>query len=193
LTDYSYANGALIDTPHTYFYSAFGGADFMAAWSRQRQDAFQALGPSAQAPSGVLNREMMSQWPLSTPALLDHVHASLTTETPVPADTREWLARLIKKYETTKRIHAAYREGFIAVDKMARDDLSLYVRLGEIFDAAYAELSSLPALNAMLKTIDTLCAYLPDLPPLLHSRMARLIENERTYVTVLAEAKKVSW
>ncbi len=124
--------------------------------------------------------------------LLDHVFAALSATGNSPESVL-WLERLIKKFEVTKRIHESYAEGFLAADKTRRHNLDLYVRLAEVFDLAYRRTDSLPALNALLKIIDTLCSQRDALAENLKPRLARLIENERGYILALADAREVAW
>lgn len=194
MTDYPYASGPLIETPNTYFYSAFNGARFLRAWSDQRQSVLEAIGPAASdAPSGAIIDGGPPHWPVETLGLLDHVYACLAKEDALTSDTQVWLERLIRKFEVTKRIHHAYNVGFIAVDKSQRQNLELYVRLGEVFCLAFTRAGSYPALNALLKITDTLCAAVSELAPALRPRLARLIKNECAIVNNLAGARNVTW
>lgn len=192
--EYPYATGSLIDQPNTYFYSKYGATDFMRAWAAQRNAARDALGAgAADAPDGAVMGQGLDNWPIDTRDLLEHVFSSLSTGETVSRETQLWLNRLIKKFEVTKRIHQAYRDGFIAVDKRACRDLSLYVRLGEVFDRAYETTGALSALNAFLKVVDTLCSQVEHLDHEFKPRLARLIENEAKHVSELAREKAVTW
>ena len=97
----------------------------------------------------------------------------------------EWLLRLVKKFETTKRIHEVYKENFLAADKTKFKNIELYLLLAEVFSLAYDAGQSLIFLNVYLKVIDTLCSQSEGLTTGQQGLLSNLIETEFKYITNL--------
>jgi hypothetical protein len=127
----------------------------------------------------------MSAGPVETAPLLEQVLESVQRGAADTAEARRAL-NLVKKFEVTKRIHRAYDERFRAVDRSDHEDLGLYLRLAEVFEAAHAATGELPYLNALLKCLDTLCALRSGLSEADRRRLSWLFERERGHVDALA-------
>ena len=97
----------------------------------------------------------------------------------------QWLLRLVKKFETTKRIHEVYKENFLAADKTKFKNIELYLLLAEVFSLAYDAGRSLIFLNVFLKIIDTLCSQSEGLTTGQQGLLSNLIETEIRYITNL--------
>ena len=102
------------------------------------------------------------------------------------AGDAELLARFVRKFEITKRVHRRYDQNLRAVDKMERYDLKLYLRAADLFEASYSRAEQLIYLNVYLKVLDTVCAYVDQLSSVLKGRLAWHIERERRHVLALA-------
>ncbi|CDL00647.1 conserved protein of unknown function [Magnetospirillum gryphiswaldense MSR-1 v2] len=176
---YPYASGALLDQRNTYFYSVYGGRAFLSDWQAVR--ALVLVAPAAHPPAPRPVTLPSHPMAVDTGDLLEAVMAAPAVEA-----ARPWLDELVKKFEVTKRIHQAYDQHFRAVDPTSFRDLALYVRLAEVFEAAYAMLGQLPLLNALLKVIDTLSAVLADLNMEQRARVALLALREREHVNALS-------
>jgi hypothetical protein len=192
--NYPYAEGALLDQPNTYFYSAYGGAAFLDAWRSHRELTLAGLPPASVAPSA--QPPATSPVPgerLETALLLEFLVAGLMSDRdPARASTRPWLDKLIQRFEVTKRIHAAYDARFRPESNDAFRDLELYVRFGEVLVVACQAGCGLPALNALLKLNDTLVALRDRLDARSQARLARLILSERALVQSLTNKSKLA-
>jgi methionyl-tRNA formyltransferase len=180
---YPYADGPRLDDRNTYFYSSYQGADFLVAWADVRSAVFAEL-PGASAPPPVND----SLPPGTTGHLLERLFSAASTSRNGLDLVRPDLDRVIQRYEVTKRLHSRYNERFRAVDPMDFRDLALYVRFAEILELAYREEKYLPALNALLKVVDTLCALRSDLSLELQARLAWLIGREKAHILSLYDS-----
>lgn len=179
---YPYAQGDLISAPNTYFYAAYGGRDFIAAW-RATRAAVHAKAvpppPPRRVPLPLLGREVV------TDDLLEALLNTLDSEQEIPPVVWDWMALLVKKLETTKRIHRAYDSRFLAVDKGECRDLGRYLRLAEVITAAARRRPGLVLLNALLKLVDTLVAHAGGLDMGQMARLATVITFEDQAVAMI--------
>ena len=166
--------------PQTYFYIQFEGPEFLDSWWRSRQTALDSLP----APNGAV--PPVDTEASGTAGLLERAFEEATsastkrTSLPFHAET------VLRKYEVGKRIYDLYDERLKPASREQYRTHEYYVRAGESFDAAYAAIGDLRALNALLKCLDTLTAHVNELNSGLGARVARLILNERKYVERLA-------
>jgi hypothetical protein len=192
---YPFASGNRLDDRNTYFYTEFAGRDFLEAWRADRERVAAKLGaPAAAAPHSHVANAPADESVWQTTSLCEGLFRAFA-ETPATPDARSThlLDQLIRKFETTKRIHGAYRrDDFRAVDAQDFRNPALYIRVGEILELAVARNGSLRALNALLKLLDTLCALAPTLDSAQAARLARLIAAERSHVQALAARIGVS-
>ncbi len=175
---YPYATGDLIENPNTYFYSEYGGHDFIMAW---RQDRAAML---ARLPAGVPPVPAKPADPASRKSA-DLLERALGGD----VSLRE---AFIKKFEIHKRVHDGYDEKFRALDKAARRSLPLYLRAADLFQAAYEESHALRHLNAYLKCLDTLCAEAASLSTELLARLAWHLAREASYIDALAAKRGIA-
>ena len=182
---YPYASGDLLAVPNTYFYAAYGGRDFLAAWQAERRRLAATLPPPAAAPDSEPGLQ-------ETAALLESAFAA-TARTPA-IDPQGWrlIERLVRRFEIFKRIHDAYDDDFRAIDREAHLRLAYYLRAGEIFEAASTARDELRYLNVLLKCLDTLCSLAHRFEPPQRARLARLIARENELVKAQAGASGVA-
>ena len=180
---YQYASGNLLETRNTYFYSPFQGADFLHAWSEQRDLALAELRAGSRH-----HEEDVPNTP--TEALLESIAVALSG-TRNRQENFLLLDRLVQRFEVTKRMHGEYNERWRPVDHSDYHNLALYVRFAEVLELAYRSTAVLPYLNALLKCLDTLTALRGSLKGGQQSRVSALIESERNHVKALVE--KLSW
>ncbi len=186
---YSYASGDLLAAPNSYFYAAYGGRDFLAAWRNERRRVAAGLPPPAAAPNSQPGLQ-------DTAALLERAFAA-TAQAPAD-DPQGWrlIAQLVRRFEIFKRIHDAYDDDFQAVHREAHGTLAYYLRSGEIFAAAGCAAGTagdqLRYLNVLLKCLDTLCSLAPRFAPPEGARLARLIALEEALVSAQAGASGVA-
>jgi len=200
MSDYPYSKGDLLEKPNTYFYTPYNGMDFLLAWSQEREKALQELGNELE-PSrskGPVSYEDLTQKiardkKIDTAMLLDTLYASLSSRKVDDLEDILRLARkMVKKFEVTKRIHEFYDSSFRTKDEAGFDDLGLYVKAAEVFEAAYVKFDELPFLNALIKCIDTLSSAEGSLKTSEKGRLARLISKELYHVRAIARLKGVN-
>lgn len=193
-TSYPFTSGNRLDDRNSYYYTPFGGPRFLRAWKVSRAQLRSMLPPAVDAAPAAQDIKVDTApiWP--TAALCEHLFRTITdTSQWMSADDTALLDQLIRKFETTKRIHAAYRrDDFRAVDPAAYRDPVLYLRSAEIFEAAYARAGRLQGLNALLKIIDTLTGLATSFNRGDAARLARLIALERRHVGHIAARLGVS-
>jgi methionyl-tRNA formyltransferase len=184
-TTYPYASGYLLASPNTYFYANYGGRDFLAAWRAERQRVAATLPSPADAPASALGQE-------KTAGLLEHAFAA-TAQTPAD-DSEGWrlIDQLVRRFEIFKRIHDAYDDNFRAVDREAHGTPALYLRAGEVFEAACTATTDLRYLNVLLKCLDTLCSLADRFESTEGARLARLIVREDALVRAQAATSGVA-
>ena len=186
---YPYAEGDLLENRNTYFYSAYDGRAFLDAWRRQRAGALHGLSVDRSAAAAVEGRS--SPPARATDVLLESIHQDLTVSH-VRLERVALLDRLVQRFEVSKRLHGEYNENWRPVDAGDYRSLERYVRFAEILDLAYQRLGSLPYLNALLKTVDTLTALRMELNAREQARLRRVIANERGHVDRLAARLRVA-
>ena len=168
MINYPFANGDLIETPNTYFYSEYHGRGFIAAWRQSRAGVLAKLpaavppAPNRPADPGSLQSEDLLERALGGDASLREA--------------------FIKKFEIHKRVHAGYDESFRALDKTARRSFPLYLRAADLFHAAYDDGRALRHLNVYLKCLDTLCAAADELTMDLAARLAWHLRREQALI-----------
>jgi len=178
--DYPYARGNVLYDRNTYFYTPYGGRQFLDAWRVARNDVLARLpAPAAAAPRIDAAARLASADATDTRVLLERALAE------TDRGGCALLEMFVKKFETTKRVHEAYDADFRAVNRSAFLRVDLYVRAGELFEAAFRATEDLRYLNVLLKCLDTLSAVAGDLAQYDQARLARLILLEREHVEAL--------
>jgi len=185
---YPYSQGERLEERNTYFYSAYHGQPFFAAWRASRQQALANLPPAkpwAPKASGVT---LNTEHGYDTQALLNLL---LTSDLGAPAH-RRFAEQLLQRFEVSKRLYRHYTPAFKAVLDSGYDDLSLYVQFAALCLAMQAQPKALPFLNGLLKSLDTLIAVHASCPAELGAHLAWLIAGEARWVEALAVQVKVS-
>ena len=181
---YPYSEPGYNEGRGAYDYSPYHGAAFLDAWKASRM-ALSADAPVA-APAAKPVTMPLPGNKVMTADLLEAVYAALTKNAGDRPAVRYWLAQLVKKYEVVKRVHGGYDETFRALDKGDCRDVELYVRLAEVFDAAYKSYGTLNYLNALLKLMDGLCGRKAALTKAQAGRVSTLADLEYAHIQALA-------
>lgn len=184
---YRYDQGDLLEQRNTYFYSAFHGSRFLDAWAEQR--ARCATDENATVPEGA---ETIHAPKGQTDLWLDQLHFAFSSGE-ATEEHRLLLAKLIQRFEVTKRMHGNYAANFRPTDADDYQSLARYVAFAEVLAAAYRTDRKLQQINALLKCLDTLCALRPRLAKALRPRLSELVLAERGFVVELLRNLKVSW
>lgn len=200
---YPYAHGALLDNPQTYFYTPYQGAEFLRAWRNARSAVQSSAGAPGVPPAGTIHA-LPAQWlqriaveaEIETQLLLESTYGALRSSRRDEYDQLDiLLARLVKKFEVSKRWYDYYGPQFRPLYKdgpRAYRNLGLYVRAAEVFEVAYTHRIILSFLNVFIKSLDTLCALVDQLNQDQRARLSWLIDREKFHVSVLAQAVNVS-
>jgi methionyl-tRNA formyltransferase len=176
---YEYSQGDMLETPLKYTYTAFRGAPFLEAWRAARAGVRADLG-EARAPLRPERPGAAPQGATVETALLLEFLAAPGGDA---AGARRWLGWMIQRFEVSKRVHSAYelRDGRVKSNGDYRA-MDLYLRLGEVLAGRAEAGGHLPALNALLKCLDTLCSQRDRLDALQKARLAWLLEAETRLV-----------
>jgi hypothetical protein len=194
---YPYAEGDYLTLRPAYTYCDCADADFPLAWRAVREKALDELSrtpPPAHATARAAPPRPLGPDEIAIDALLDRLTASLAGADAITPATERDIARLIQRFEAGKRLYAVYSGPELRgqVDTDFRD-LSRYVRFGEILIDIYRRRGLLPALNALLKLGDLLCAEASAIPAPWRQRAREVLINEAAAVRKLAETREVPW
>lgn len=190
--EYPYATGDLLEDRNTYFYTPYGGGDFLHAWRQQRDRLMKSLPDPKPAPEAPAEEAHFDSDTIETDALLRRLLRAIEEGRADADDTRPWLQKLLGKFEVTKRVHQAYGPGFRALDPSRHKDAGRYLRLSEVFEKAYDQTGTLPYLNVLLKGLDTLSTLAEELDEAEKARLSHLITREKTHVEDIAGKMDVS-
>ena len=181
-TDYPYVRPDLLDRPNTYYYSSYGGQQFLHAWKSQREAVLAALPvPATTMPSAEL-RPVVSG---DTAALIENGLFGLCNQP--EQDGTEIAKRLLARFESSRKLYRAYDENIRIIDRGVCRDGALYLRLAEMFEVGCADGGDTRYINAFLKCNDILCAIYQDLDAPAQARLARLLLREQRILSGLAE------
>lgn len=184
--EYSYSIGDRLADRNTYFYTPAVGMPMIEAWRASRKAVLGRLPSPVDAPDST-NDSLVSiddNDTVDTAALLEFLW-SKSSEPEICQEESQWLEKLMRKFEFTKRFHRAYGAKFRAVDKSQHKDMDLYVRAADVFLSAYDRSNDTRFLNVLLKILDTLCAHCEGLGPESSGRLAGLLLSEGKRVEVL--------
>jgi methionyl-tRNA formyltransferase len=175
---YPYAQGDLLETRNTYFYTPFHGRPFLKAWEAERSGILSA--PSAPETG---RPPEFPQHPRPTDLLLDSLHEAISRR----PDAESWssLDRLLQRFEVTKRLHGEYNSAWRPCDPADYTAPQRYLRFAEVLEIAYAATAALPYLNGLLKCMDTLTALHAQLQPAAKERLHVVVMREREHVQAL--------
>ena len=178
MTLYGYSTGDRLEDRNTYFYSKFHGTEFLSAWRAARNDVLAQLPPSC----GPVVSAPLKAEPLDTQALLRIWYARVLAEESPSPEGRDFLDRMVRRFEVTKRVHRQYTPEFKPVDASDYRTLAPYVRFAELLEAVYAKTGFLGYLSTILKVVDTLCSRRESLSSSDAAHLAWLIDREKTHV-----------
>ncbi|MGP9768035.1 formyltransferase family protein [Halomonas sp. AOP13-D3-9] len=183
---YPYDEGDNLENRHSYTYAPYQGMQFFVAWEMARDVLISGVDldyvsmPCIKMPYPVGNE-------VKTSDLLEALSYQLFRNEKRQTDSfHYWLNWIIQRFEVSKRLHVSYKlyEGRAKPYGTYRD-LSLYVRLAEVLVAAYSELDKLPALNALIKCLDTLYSVKDDLTTAQRQRVGYVAGLERQFISHL--------
>ena len=185
---YPYANAEWILKPSRYEYSTFEAQPFFAAWGQARTQVCYGYPPVLQPPPPETVPLNLNAGSLESVHLLEWIWADCASSPrKLNSDAAFYLSRLVKKFETTMKIHGAYGDGFRAVNRADFGYTPSYVRFGEILASRYAVTQDLRMLNCLLKLMDVMSPMMTAADDWLRSRFSRLVVLERQAIVSLGQ------
>lgn len=183
--EYRYVGGDPIGAKQGYKYSQFQGAEFLDAWRAARKEWTEMpSGPESMLSCGG-NPWVMDERQIDARKLIGQLSYSLDAGE-WGAGQEAWVSWLIQRYEVSKRIYQSYFvSGKRGKGTGSYRDLELYISFSELLARVYEEHKRLPALNALMKALDSVCSYPDELDEKENSRVARLAQREMEYVEAL--------
>lgn len=170
---YPYASGPLLEERNRYFYTPYLGQILIEGWREQRLAAARQ-GAVALSTAGC-----------DTPKTpIDGLLNELWHKFPSPT-AYELLAKLLQRFEVSKRLHDAYTPAWRPAEGAGHQGFERYLSFAELLARAYEQDGLLPWLNGLLKCLDTLCAYQPQLNATQASRLNALISAEQLFIARL--------
>ncbi len=186
MSEYYYDKGDPLEQRHSYTYVPYRGRSFLVVWLESRFAVWRQLPPSIDPPPAAISESPKPGNAFDLHNVIEPVFATLSTDD-LDGQDRYWLDWLIRRFEISKRLHGRYNATGQPVDSGDYRDLERYVRLAELMVIAFARNRYLPALNVLLKCLDTLSVLWQELTPKQKGRLARLIEQENRSVQQLCE------
>lgn len=173
--NYPYADGDLLENRNTYFYSQYGGQDFLTGWQARRHK----LAEDLQTITDISTKVMREETPFIV--LSKNIKLALSEE------SFDDLNKLLQRWEVTKRIHSAYKENWRPVDNKDYKRADHYLIFAELLDLAYGKTRHLPYFNGLLKVMDTLTSLSGQFGSDERQRLLHLIGQERRYFDDLCD------
>ncbi|SNY98597.1 formyltransferase family protein [Halomonas sp. hl-4] len=190
---YPYSNGDNLKNRHDYAYSPYHGERFLEAWIEARKALLKDTIPLEEVPMPV-DSSYPSGSDVHTAHLLEALFYQLTeSDEPQTYNFQHWLNWIIKRFEVSKRLHVRYALSGKRTKPLGTfRNLSLYVRFAEILVLAYSEKNKVPALNALIKCLDTLYSVTENLTAEQKQRVARVATKEQEFVLRLRSRLEVN-
>ena len=158
MSGYTYTDRDLLAVREDYFYSALEGPGFVDAWRDARMAVVETLAEvSRPALSGAVPYPADGGGDIATARLLDAMEG---------APDGQWTARLIQRFEVTKRLYESY-DGALRKGRGAAGNLAIYARFAAILGDGIVAGTRPPGggagidlvyLNALLKLNDLICS-----------------------------------
>jgi len=189
---YVFASGDLISNPNTYFYTPYEGVNFFNDWKDSRKHAVsENIAPQPPIESGValpleVLQERLCQGTVGASHVLDSLYEWISNKNEGDESGVNLINQLVKGFEVTKRIYGSYCGQLRPLDKEKFNEPVLYVRVAEVFEAAYNLFGTIQYLNVLIKVIDTLCAISNKLNTVEQARLRLLIIKEKKHIDSLA-------
>lgn len=184
---YTYACGNLLEERNTYTYTKYHGDAFFSDWRKVRASVYQQLPSPEQAPIPQASRNLelvLEDDTYDTAELLESIMFQLI-QYEIDERIGAVIARLVGRFEVSKRVHTRYLAHWRAAPGAAYDDLALYVRYAEVMELAYSMTNRIDYLNVLLKVLDTLTSQVSSLTLQESGRLARLLNREGVHVDQL--------
>lgn len=182
---YSYTDNNLLESKNTYFYTQYIGAEFISAWYQNRASVCSNSVDEVTVPDSKYGLELNSNLGKD---ILEYLYACVDAD----KDTDGLLALLAQRFEVSKRIYSQYTPELRATESANDQELSLYIRFGEVLDLAYEKSASLSQLNALIKLVDILVSVADQISAEMTPRFNRLRNAEKKHIESLIHKLQIS-
>ncbi len=169
---YPYTAENRLDAPHAYMYAPYGGEDFLRDYTDDRLSRLCGHLPAGHVPAtgpiaarlGDAARVIAGDSTTALGAILPGERTELrpllgallkALSSGEIGQVEPWLARLIQRFEVSKKLYAAYAPGFRKGEGDARDPVR-YAELALCLALAFSQSGQLQYLSTLLKLIDLL-------------------------------------
>jgi methionyl-tRNA formyltransferase len=187
---YIYATGDLLEKRNTYTYTGYHGDELFADWRQSRALVLAQLSEPMEMPLPSNARSLaliLEGSVFCTAEMLESLMRSLS-EGEITGVVTDSLARLVTRFEVSKRVHSQYLPIWRAVPAADYHDLLLYLRYAEVMELSYSRIGKVVYLNVLLKVLDTLSATSSRLPSSQSGRLASLLTREQVHINKLLSA-----
>jgi hypothetical protein len=168
---YSYALGRLLDDRNTYAYPDVENPDFLDSWRRERALTLERLS------GRIIGRD----GPIADVGPAVGLFDAVAT---CPENNLNGFDRIVHRFELTKRVWPEYDSDGKPIAAADFRNIDLYVFFARALVAAAQRTGSLVYLNALLKVVDTCCAYVDEVDAI--EELRAVIEAERELLDGLA-------
>ena len=185
-TSYTFATGDLLDQPNTYFYSAFVGVDFITAWIDSRNACLKYCKQSSKNYFNINLDTCSSEEGLDAKQLLTSIYTRIDNLSESP-DDKMYLNSIVRNFEAKKRIYKKYNKGWTSKGRTDFKDIRMYLLFSEVLLKAWIKWGEFPYLNALIKCLDILCAYVRTIEPTCIGNLSVVILGERKAIMQVAK------
>ena len=154
---YDYCNRDLLVDSEKYFYSRFYGKEFLKAWKKVRLIVLENQDNEMlekQMDDNISLQEFSNNSFIETSILLDYI---LNSKSDINL-SEEYLRKILKRFEISKKIFDRYSLTFRAHDKKLNSNKMLYVKTSLAICRIYEKTKNIIYLNTLLKVNDILCS-----------------------------------
>lgn len=181
---YCYAKGELLDNPNDYSFSKFYGARYLLDWRELRQSCLATNIEKHICP----DNEALSS---DTKTYLEEFIHKLSNYEQIKIESKKF-DLLIKNFEVKKKIYQGYKSGFTSKNRDDYRDLGLYLLFCEALSLAYEKFNELYILNALIKCIDIMCAYVDYLSLPQRACLNSIIELEVKFIQGFINSSRIT-
>lgn len=176
---YSYGHGDLLNNPNTYFYSKIDGPNFLEDWVKSRKLILENT-------KIYKNKKHKSEkTDLTKFNVFNKLHEIIlvnkSNELPIE------LEYFLKQFEITKRIFNEYNTKMRPINRSEYFALDNYVLAAKLFELVYSKYNDIRFLNALLKIMDIIAAYIESIPSKMYPDILILVKLEKNHINNLSE------
>ena len=176
MMEYVYVTEDNLENRQNYMYSAFGGKEFLYAYTKSRSDFIERAS---------------SQDSILHDTAKDLAEAKDCLEHDVTQGWKVVLENYVKRFEVSKRIYTEYNDKWRAADNAVYDRINLYLLLSDCCLLAYKKTLCTKYLSCMLKVDDTLLSQEKRMTDLEKKRLSILLIAELEFFQKMADSREI--